>query len=234
MFLLSRNTVDFPDPALADEDGILAVGGDLTPVRLLTAYSLGIFPWYNEDSPILWWHPDPRCVLFLNEFHLPKSLKKVINAGTFELRIDTAFEAVIKSCANSFRPNQEGTWLTQEMQQAYLHLHKLGFAHSIESWQNNKLCGGVYGVALGNIFFGESMFYKEPNASKIAFYGLVTLLKKLNFRLLDCQQRSENVLRFGAREISRQAFMQELSKNMLEETLRGNWTIYRDSCTIVS
>ena len=223
MFLLSQKNNHFPDVNLADEDGLLAVGGDLSPARLLLAYALGIFPWYDEQSMILWWSPDPRCVLYTQEFHLPTSLKRKIKAKTFELRIDTAFNQVVAHCAVSPRPGQEGTWIVPAMREAYGKLHQLGFAHSIEVWADNRLCGGIYGVSLGKAFFGESMFYLVPDASKIAMYWLMELMKELDFKFLDCQQKSENVTRFGAREIPRQQFIAELNIALESETLRGSW-----------
>lgn len=223
MFLLPPDKPSFPPPDMADESGILAIGGDLSPERLLTAYALGIFPWYDQDSPILWWSPNPRCVLYPAEFHLPSSLRRVINSGQFEIRLDTAFSRVIEACANSPRPGQLGTWIVPPMRKAYTLLNTLGFAHSIEVWQDGELCGGLYGVSLGRAFFGESMFYTVPNASKVAMFYLISLLKEWDFHFLDCQQTSANVLRFGAKEISRKQFLHELHLALECETLRGSW-----------
>lgn len=171
----------FPDPEYADPDGLLAVGGDLSPMRLLNAYSNGIFPWYAEGSPILWWSTNPRLVLIPDEFHIPRSLRRVLNKGTFSFTMDTDFSAVINQCACCPRPEQDGTWIVDEMVEAYTALHELGYAHSVEAWQDGELVGGLYGVSLGSIFFGESMFYRVPDASKAAFAVFVEQVRKWGF-----------------------------------------------------
>lgn len=213
----------FPDPSEAEEDGLLAIGGDLSTRRIITAYAMGIFPWYNEDSPILWWSPDPRLVLYPDDFKLSKSLRQRINRGMFRLRIDFAFEEVIFACANTFRKNQEGTWINRDMQEAYIQLFKMGLAHSIEIWEGNKLIGGLYGVSLGAAFFGESMFHKRSDASKMAFFYLSKVCKVLNFDFIDCQVSNDHLLSLGAKEIERDCFLNELSFALEKPTLRGNW-----------
>lgn len=215
----------FPPPEDADESGLLAVGGDLRPERLITAYALGIFPWYSEGQPILWHSPDPRFVLEPSGFHLPRSLKKELNRGTYGVRFDTAFAQVIDACAKVKRPGQRGTWITREMRQAYLQLHELGFAHSIESFDaSGKLVGGLYGVSLGGAFFGESMFAHAPDASKVAFARLVERLTEWGFTLVDCQQETEHLARFGAMPWPRARFLASLDAALKLPTRKGPWT----------
>ncbi len=213
----------FPDPEEADPDGLLAVGGDLSPERLLTAYSNGIFPWYSEDSPILWWSTSPRLVLLPHEFHMPRSLRRVLNKGTFTFTLDEAFSSVIKECANASRPDQDGTWIVDEMVEAYILLHDLGYAHSVEAWQDGELVGGLYGISLGSAFFGESMFFKVPDASKAAFAVLVNQLKAWDFTLIDCQQTTEHLLRFGAKEVQRFRYLAMLREAQDVSTREGKW-----------
>lgn len=213
----------FPDPEEADPDGLLAVGGDLSPQRLLTAYSNGIFPWYAEDSPILWWSTNPRLVLIPDEFHIPRSLRRELNKGTFSYTLDTQFESVIRRCACCPRPEQEGTWIIEDMVEAYIMLHELGYAHSVEAWQGDELVGGLYGVSLGSIFFGESMFYNVPNASKAAFAVFVEQLRKWEFSLIDCQQTTNHLLRFGAKEMQRFRFLAALREGLEVSTREGVW-----------
>lgn len=215
-YWLKQDDLSFPDPACAlkDPNGLIAVGGDLSLERLLAAYKLGIFPWYEAHQPILWWSPDPRMVLFPGELHVSKSLKKTLSKKVFKLSFNQNFPAVINACANQRSKKRDGTWITAEMQQAYINLHKAGWAHSVEVWNDNMLVGGLYGLALGKIFFGESMFNKQDNASKIAFVYLVESLKKLDFNLIDCQISSEHLSSLGAREIKREEFMQFLQKNL--------------------
>jgi leucyl/phenylalanyl-tRNA--protein transferase len=213
----------FPDPAEADPDGLLAIGGDLSPERLVTAYASGIFPWYSAGSPILWWSPDPRLVLEPTRLHVPTSLKRVLNARRFRFSLDTAFAEVISACARAPRPGQDGTWIVPEMIRAYVRLHELGVAHSAEVWNGERLVGGVYGVALGSVFFGESMFYAEADASKAAFVLLVRWLAARGCTLLDCQQTTPHLLRFGAREISRKEFLERVSAGLDCHALSGPW-----------
>ncbi|QGY41358.1 leucyl/phenylalanyl-tRNA--protein transferase [Pseudodesulfovibrio cashew] len=220
----------FPDPEEAEPDGLLAVGGDLSPQRLLTAYANGIFPWYAEDSPILWWSTNPRLVLLPEELHTPRSVRRVLNRGEFSFTLDTDFEAVIRGCGTSCRPEQEGTWIVPEMQEAYILLHRLGYAHSVEAWRDGELAGGLYGVSLGSAFFGESMFYRVPNASKAAFCTLVRQLRVWGFTLIDCQQTTSHLLRFGARELQRFRFQAMLREAMENPTREGRWAFDDQSC----
>lgn len=222
IYRLPDTGIAFPDPFDAEPDGLLAVGGDLTPHRLVAGYSIGVFPWYHEDSPRMWWTPDPRCILLPEEFHLPRSLARVLRTKTFSFTLDTAFSDVIRACAGP-RGDYDGTWLVPEMIEAYCNLHKLGLAHSVEAWHNGELAGGLYGVSLGAVFFGESMFFHRPNASKAAFAHLVGLLRDKNFTLIDCQQVTPNLLRFGAKPVPRKEFMDRLRKALDAPLHRGNW-----------
>ena len=221
---LDKNDIWFPDPSTAPGDFPLAAGGDLSPERLLFAYSLGIFPWYSEDEPILWWSPDPRMVLFPDNLKISRSLKKVLKNKGFTVKFDTNFEEVIKSCAYVPRPGQDGTWLNADMIDAYIELHKLGYAHSVETYLDGKLVGGLYGIALGGTFFGESMFHKVSDASKVAFVHLVRKLKELDFDMIDCQQSTPHMARFGAVEIPRKEFLERLSNSLKKPTIRDKWS----------
>lgn len=211
---LDPHDFSFPDPtqALTEPNGLLAVGGDLNSERLLVAYRLGIFPWYEDEQPILWWSPDPRMVLYPDELHISKSLQKNLNKQLFTLSWNHNFKAVIDACAGKGIKGREGTWITSAMQQAYLKLHKRGWAHSIEVWQDEKLVGGLYGIAMGKVFFGESMFSTQSNASKVAFVHLVSTLKKRGFSLIDCQIANPHLASLGAREISRSEFIEQLTE----------------------
>jgi len=216
----------FPPVDVAEDYGLLAVGGDLSPERLLFAYSLGIFPWYNEGEPILWWSPDPRCILMPNDLHISRSLNKTLRRNKFQISFDQAFEQVIQSCRDGrSREGGEGTWISPEMQAAYLNLHRLGFAHSVECWEGDELVGGLYGISLGRCFFGESMFSLRPDASKVALVGLTRSLEKAGFELIDCQQTTEHLLSLGACEISRDDFLQRLLKGEVtpEINLKSNF-----------
>ncbi len=201
----------FPPTEQAEDYGLLAVGGDLSPERLLLAYSLGIFPWYNPTEPILWWSPDPRCVLFPSELHISRSLKRFMRKQPFRVSFDENFAGVIYWCRR-LRKNLDGsgTWITPEMQQAFIRLHQLGFAHSVECWDGEELVGGIYGVCLGRCFFGESMFSRCDNASKVALVHLLRRLEMAGFELLDCQQTNDHLLSLGAREITRREFQEHL------------------------
>ena len=223
VYQLSEDLV-FPSAHLASQEGLLAVGGDLTRRRLLLAYSLGIFPWYSEGEPILWWSPDPRLVLYPDELKVSRSLNRVINKGTFKVTADCAFESVINDCARVRLENSERTWIVDEMVKAYCGLHESGFAHSVEAWSNDRLAGGLYGVSLGNCFFGESMFTRVSNASKVAFVTLVKHLRTLNFALIDCQITTGHLTRFGARQISRARYLDELDRALEAPTLKGKWS----------
>jgi leucyl/phenylalanyl-tRNA--protein transferase len=214
----------FPPPLLASKEGLLAVGGDLSLKRLLLAYRLGIFPWYSEGEPILWWSPDPRLVLYPDELKVSRSLNKVIRKATFKVTMDCAFEKVIAECARVRVENQEGTWIVSEMAQAYCRLHEAGYAHSVETWMNGRLAGGLYGVSLGKCFFGESMFTRITNASKVALVALVNWVKDLDFAFIDCQIATSHLIRFGAREISRVRYLDELNRALIAPTLRGQWS----------
>ena len=222
VFLLSETDSGFPDPALTEADGLLAVGGGLSPQRLINAYAHGIFPWYAAGSPILWWSPDPRCILLPRELHIPRSLRRVMNAGLFRCTLDAAFDRVIAGCAAS-RQEVPGTWLVPEMIDAYTELHRLGLAHSVEAWRGGELVGGLYGVSLGSAFFGESMFYAVPDASKVALVYLTGALREKGFTLIDCQQETANLLRFGAKAVPREEFTRLLHEALQSPTCQGNW-----------
>jgi len=215
----------FPDPALAEPDGLLAVGGDLSPERLLSAYAEGIFPWYDERSPILWWSPDPRLVLEPERLHVSRSLRRTLRRGVYRVTADRAFDEVIRHCAERPRPGQLGTWITQEMISAYGRLHRLGLAHSFEAWEGELLVGGLYGVSLGAAFFGESMFSDRPDASKVAFVRSVEWLAARGIGLVDCQVRTEHLQSLGAREIRRSEFLARLSRALEAPTTLGRWEI---------
>jgi leucyl/phenylalanyl-tRNA--protein transferase len=212
-------------PPVADaEDGLLAVGGDLRPERLLLAYSQGIFPWYSEGQPILWHSPDPRMVLLAPQLHVPRSLRKTLRRRPFELRLDTAFSEVIAACATVERPGQRGaTWITRGMKRAYVELHRRGYAHSAEAWQEGRLVGGLYGVSLGGAFFGESMFARLPDASKVAFVALVEQLARWGITLIDSQVHTPHIERFGAREWPRSEYLAALKQALRRPTRPGRW-----------
>ncbi len=214
----------FPDPADAEASGLLGVGGDLSPERMLLGYSSGIFPWFNEDNPILWWSPDPRMVLFTEELHVPRSLAKIVRRNEYEIRLDTAFTEVVRHCGETKRPHQDGTWITQGMAGAYTKLFELGFAHSVEAWQDGALVGGLYGVAVGRFFSGESMFAHQPDASKVAFVHLATQLRRWGFPLIDCQVHTAHLDRFGAREIPREDYLPRLGPLVTAPQKPGPWT----------
>lgn len=202
--------IAFPDPALADEDGLLAIGGDLSPERLILAYSSGIFPWTAEGRYIPWYSPPWRMVLRPAEVHVSRSLRRVLNRRVFEVRYDTDFAGVVRGCATAPRPGQDGTWITADMQAAYLRLHQLGHAHAAETWRDGELVGGIYGVALGGAFFGESMFAGAPNASKVAFVSLMRALADLGYALVDCQVYTDHLATLGAVEWRRSVFLRAL------------------------
>lgn len=215
----------FPPPALADPNGILALGGDLRPERLLLAYSMGIFPWYSEDMPILWHSPDPRLVLTPATLHAGRSLRKAMRRRPYEIRLDTAFADVIDACAQSPRPGQNGTWITGEMRAAYVELHRRGFAHSAEAWQDQRLVGGLYGVSLGGVFFGESMFAYASDASKLAFVTLMRQLAVWGIDLVDCQVHTEHLASLGAEEWPRARFLAALERAVRQPTRKGRWRL---------
>ena len=221
---LGRDIV-FPDPSEADPDGLLAVGGDLSPERLLAAYARGIFPWFDERSPILWWSPDPRLVLDPGALHVSRRLARTVRSGRFRVTADAAFEQVIRRCAVRPRRGQRGTWITRDMREAYVALHRLGFAHSFEAWEGEDLAGGLYGVSLGGAFFGESMFADRVDASKVAFVRSVDWLRAHGIGLVDCQVRTEHLVSLGAREIPRPDFLARLAAALEARTLRGRWRL---------
>ncbi len=214
----------FPPPHLADESGLLAVGGDLRPERLLLAYSQGIFPWYQRGQPILWHSPDPRMVLVADRLRVPRSLARAARKAPFRLTLDTAFRPVIDGCAMARRPGQRGTWITPAMRSAYSELHRRGVAHSVEAWQGDALAGGLYGVCLGAAFFGESMFARVPDASKVAFVALVRQLARWGITLIDCQVHTDHLSRFGAEEWPRHEFLAALEKALARPTRPGPWS----------
>jgi leucyl/phenylalanyl-tRNA--protein transferase len=228
MVILSAGGRDlrFPPVDTASPEGLLAVGGDLRPERLLEAYRHGIFPWYNDDQPILWWSPDPRAVLFPDKLHIPRSLHRTIRRRIVTVTLDTCFRAVMEGCAGP-RPQYPdgGTWITPAMIEAYTRLHELGYAHSAETWIGNELVGGIYGVALGGAFFAESMFTRVNDASKVALVSLVRQLHAWGFRLIDCQQSSQHILRFGAESIPRRDFISLLEEAVKLPDRRGRWAL---------
>lgn len=208
-----RPHAPFPplEKALSDPNGLLAASADIGPERLLEAYRHGVFPWYSEGQPVLWWSPDPRMVLFVDEFKVARSLRKIVKAGRFEVRMDTAFRRVIEGCALASRPGQLGTWITPDIVDAYCALHDAGHAHSVESWQEGELVGGLYGVTIGRMFYGESMFAQVADASKVALVHLVAFLRSNAMPLIDCQQETQHLARFGARPIPRREFATRLT-----------------------
>lgn len=213
----------FPPPELAEKSGLLAVGGDLSPRRLLAAYRLGIFPWYGENDPLLWWFPSPRLVIFPAEFHSPRRLRRALRQTTPTLTINRAFEEVIASCADVRRERGEQTWITPEMTAAYIDLHGRGYCHSVECWQGTILAGGLYGLALGKVFFGESMFSRMTNASKFCLLHLVAFLQENDYELLDCQMTTAHLQQFGAREISGPHFLDLLKLLIPTTTYDSKW-----------
>ncbi|MCL2669308.1 MAG: leucyl/phenylalanyl-tRNA--protein transferase [Syntrophaceae bacterium] len=221
----------FPPASHAVRSGLLAVGGDLSPVRLLAAYREGIFPWYSAGEPILWWSPDPRFVLFPEELRVSRSMRQFLRQGRVRITYDRAFKEVVAACGEP-RPGQDGTWITPEMQAAYGTLHDLGYAHSIEAWEGGQLSGGLYGVSLGSAFFGESMFTRLPNASKAALITLVGRLEEFGFSLIDCQVETAHLTSLGARPIPRKVFLTNLREALRQETLRGSWEGLLACCSI--
>lgn len=209
---LVNDQLFFPPVEDADEDGLLAIGGDLSTERLLLAYRSGIFPWYNEDDPICWWSPDPRCVLFPSNIRVSRSMQQVIRRNQYSFTLNNAFEEVMRQCQTTRRAGEYGTWIQDEMIEAYSSLHRLGYACSAEAWCDGKLAGGLYGVRIGKVFFGESMFSQMPNASKFAFIQFVQLQQQEGVQLIDCQVRSEHLLSLGAVMIGREQFIEYLNR----------------------
>ena len=215
----------FPPVSWASPEGVIAVGGRPDPATLKEAYSRGIFPWPHEGMPLLWFCPDPRFVLVPGEAHISRSLRKEMRRGTFEVRADTAFREVMRACARKPRPGQDGTWITPEIVAGYTALHREGLAHSIEAWRQGRLVGGLYGVSLGAVFFGESMFADEPNASKVAFATLLANLVRWRFALVDCQSYTDHLAGFGAVEWRRARFLAALKRALRQPTRTGRWTL---------
>lgn len=214
----------FPDTHLAEPEGLLAVGGDLSVERLLLAYQKGIFPWFNRGEPILWWSPPERAVIIPGQAHISKSLRKTLRKVPFVVRVDTSFAEVVHACAATPRPGQRGTWIGDDMERAYVALHERGFAHSFETFLNDELVGGLYGVSLGGCFFGESMFSKASDGSKVAFAALDATLAQRGFDLIDCQLENANVARYGAQLIPRRKFQEILERSLKRPTEVGKWT----------
>ena len=223
LYQLNDDDCFFPPADRANADGLLAFGGDLSPERLLTAYTNGIFPWFSDDEPILWWSLDPRLVIRPGEMKVSKSLRRTLKSGRFELRIDTRFREVMQHCAQTPREGQDGTWIVDEMVDAYTHLHELGIAHSFETYLDGEMVGGLYGLAIGKVFFGESMFHAVTDASKVAFYHLHHFLQDNGFLLIDCQQETNHLISLGAYAIPRSAYLAELKTLTHESTPVGNW-----------
>jgi len=223
IFRLSEK-LSFPPPHFAEPEGLLAIGGDLSEDRLLLAYQMGIFPWFSDDEPILWWSPDPRLVLYPSDVKISNRLHRTIRQKTFQVTIDTAFDQVIRACAKDRLQNAQETWIVDEMIAAYCRLYDSGYAHSIEAWHNGNLAGGLYGLSLGGCFFGESMFTRISNASKVALAVLCKFLTSVSIDFIDCQVTTGHLQRMGAVEIKRSRFLKELRLSMNKKTLRGHWT----------
>ena len=222
VYLLDESLI-FPDPMNAEPNGLLAIGGDLSVQRLVLAYKNGIFPWYSEGDPIMWFSPDPRLVLFPDDLYVSSKLKKVIRSNMFEVRFDTSFHNVITRCAETDRRGQDGTWITDDMVNAYVKLHEEGYAHSVETFHNGELVGGLYGVSLGGAFFGESMFFDVTNASKVALYHLVKRLRSWDFDFIDSQVPNDHMKGLGGRELDRGEFLRMLASSLKKKTILGSW-----------
>ncbi len=222
-YYIKNEEMYFPPVNTADRQGIVAIGGDLSIERILLAYNSGIFPWFSEGEPILWWSPNPRFVLYPQNIKISKSMKPILKNNKFKITFDTDFRTVISHCQNTFREGQIGTWLSDEMLEKYCELHQLGFAHSVEVWQDNIIVGGLYGLALGSCFFGESMFAHVSNASKAGFITLVQKLVEKKFEIIDCQVHTEHLESLGAEGIMRNKFINQLQKCLEKPTLKGNF-----------
>jgi len=231
IFVLNEEIV-FPPVNLAIKEGILAVGGDLSPERLLKAYSEGIFPWYSDDEPIVWWSPDPRFVLFPEGIKISRTMRQVISRNIYTITFDRAFSDVIKSCSTIDRAHQYGTWITGEMREAYCRLHELGYAHSVEAWHNGELAGGLYGLSLGRCFFGESMFARKSNASKAAFITLAQKLREMEFIIIDAQVYTKHLESLGAFDMPRDEYCAILRHGLQYETIQGSWGNMIDDCQV--
>ncbi len=224
VYLLNEEPI-FPPPSEAEPDGLIALGGDLSPLRLLNAYAEGIFPWFRDEEDVFWFSPDPRMLLFPHDLKISASLKRVIRSGKFEVRCDTVFRDVIEGCASAFRQDQDGTWIDREFIDAYSELHRLGYAHSFETFTHGELCGGLYGVSVGRAFFGESMFHKTTDASKVAFCAMVEKIKTWQFDFVDCQVETDLVKRFGAKPVPRGDYLERLKKAISPPSLKGKWVL---------
>ncbi len=224
VFRLSEKKT-FPPPHFAEPEGLLAVGGDLSEKRILLAYQMGIFPWFTEDEPILWWSPDPRLLLYPSDIHVACRLKRTIRQGAFKITCDTAFDRVICACASVRTEGFQETWIGQQMIEAYCRLFESGYAHSVEVWQEGELVGGLYGLSLGGSFFGESMFSYVSNSSKIALVMLARFLNALSFDLIDCQVKTDHLKRMGGVEVNRSLFLKQLHQSMKRQTLKGSWQV---------
>ena len=222
VYLLDDSLV-FPNPSHAEKTGLLAVGGDLRVERLLLAYRHGIFPWYSDGDPIMWFSPNPRLIIFLDDLYVSTKVKKIIKSKVFEVRFDTCFRDVITKCSRSDRRGQDGTWITDDMVQAYIELHDEGYAHSVETFHEGKLVGGLYGVSLGGVFFGESMFFEMSNASKVALYFLVEKLREWEFDFIDSQVPNDHMKSMGGKEVERATFLRLLESSLRAETKLGKW-----------
>ncbi|TVQ39328.1 MAG: leucyl/phenylalanyl-tRNA--protein transferase [Spirochaetaceae bacterium] len=223
-YLHEHETFDFPPPESGTSDGIVGIGGNLSPGMLLSAYRQGIFPWYSHGDPILWWCPDPRFVLCPAELHVPRRLQRLLRNDPFSYRFDTRFGEVLCACRDAPRPGQQGTWITEEIMQGYTRLHRLGYAHSLEVLVDGELAGGLYGVALGRVFFGESMFARRDDASKAGFVRLAQLLHRCGYGLIDCQVYTGHLERFGAAEMRRDRFLHSLQRLVHQPTHYGSWS----------
>lgn len=228
VYKLDEEFLSFPPATETNPEGLLAIGGKLSEDWLLTAYANGLFPWFNPGEPILWWSPDPRCVIFPDKVHISKSMHRVLNNSEIEFRLDTNFESVIRHCANVDRKDENGTWITDEMIDAYSKLYDIGMAHSAELYRGDELIGGLYGVSIGSVFFGESMFSMEKNASKVVLIRLCAWLQKRGFELFDCQIFSPHLARMGAEEMSRVEFLRRLESGLEKPTIRGKWDATND------
>lgn len=215
----------FPDVHMAEPEGLLAVGGDLRPERVLLAYASGIFPWYSEEQPLLWWCPSPRLVLLPEELHVSRSLRKAVRRSQYRITVDCAFERVMRACGKTIRPGQDGTWITEDLVASFVELHRRGFAHSVEAWEGETLVGGLYGLAVGSVFCGESMFAHQPDASKVAFVTLVEQLRRWRFTMVDCQVPTDHLRRFGAREIELDDFLERLADGIDDPWKVGAWKL---------
>ncbi len=224
VFSLDENFIEFPPPELTSGSGLLAIGGKLDVDWLITAYGEGIFPWYNEDEPIMWWSPNPRSVSVPGEIKIAKSMRKYFKKSIFELRVDYAFDKVIEACRKTTRKEQDGTWITDDIQKAYNELHVLGFAHSFETWLDDELVGGLYGISLGKLFFGESMFSTVTDASKFSLISLSLVLKNNKFKLIDCQVPNNHLANMGCKNMTRDKYLEIVRGNNISDTIKGNWS----------